>query len=43
MIADTSFLIDIMKSDKEAIKKAEEIEKKGDAISVTAISISSTV
>ena len=39
MIADTSFLIDIMKSDKEAIKKAEEIEKKGDAISVTAISI----
>ena len=27
MIADTSFLIDIMKSDKEAIKKAEEIEK----------------
>ena len=27
MIADTSFLIDIMKSHKEAIKKAEEIEK----------------
>ena len=26
MIADTSFLIDIMKSDKEAIKKAEEID-----------------
>ena len=27
MIADTSFLIDIMKSDNEAIKKAEETEK----------------
>ena len=31
MIADTSFLIDIMKSDKDAIRKAEEIEKKGTA------------
>ena len=39
MIADTSFLIDIMKSDKEAIKKAEEIEKKGNTISITSISI----
>jgi predicted nucleic acid-binding protein len=39
MIADTSFLIDIMKSDKEAIKKAEEIEKKGNTIAVTSISI----
>ncbi len=39
MIADTSFLIDIMKSDKEAIKKAEEIEKKGSTIAVTSISI----
>jgi tRNA(fMet)-specific endonuclease VapC len=28
MIADTSFLIDIMKSDKETIKEAEEIERK---------------
>ena len=39
MIADTSFLIDIMKSDKEAIKKAEEIEKNGNTIAVTSISI----
>jgi Predicted nucleic acid-binding protein, contains PIN domain len=39
MIADTSFLIDIMKSDKEAIKKAEEIENKGSTIAVTSISI----
>ena len=39
MIADTSFLIDIMKSDKEAIKKAEEIEKKGNTIAFTSISI----
>ena len=28
MIADTSFLINTMKSDKEAIKKAEKIEGK---------------
>ena len=39
MIADTSFLIEIMKSDKEAIKKAEEIENKGSTIAVTSISI----
>ncbi len=39
MIADTSFLIDIMKSHKEAIKKAEEIEKNGNTIAVTSISI----
>jgi predicted nucleic acid-binding protein len=39
MIADTSFLIDIMKSDKEAIKKAEEIENRGSTIEVTSISI----
>ena len=39
MIADTSFLIDIMKSNKEAIKKAEEIEKTGNTIAVTSISI----
>jgi predicted nucleic acid-binding protein len=39
MIADTSFLIDIMKSDKEAIKKAEEIERKENTIAVTSISI----
>ena len=39
MIADTSFLIDIMKYDKDAIKKAEEIEKKGNTIAVTSISI----
>ena len=39
MIADTSFLIDIMKSNKEAIKKAEEIENRGSTIEVTSISI----
>ena len=39
MIADTSFLIDIMKSNEEAIKKAEEIEKNGNTIAVTSISI----
>ncbi|MGC8515901.1 MAG: type II toxin-antitoxin system VapC family toxin [Thermoplasmata archaeon] len=39
MIADTSFLVDIMKSNKEAIKKAEEIEKTGSTIAVTSISI----
>ena len=39
MIADTSFIIDIMKSNKEAIKKAEEIEKSGRNIAVTSISI----
>ncbi len=39
MIADTSFLIDIMKSDNEAIKKAEETEKNGSTIAVTSISI----
>ena len=39
MIADTSFLIDIMKYDKDAIKKAEEIEKKGNTIAITSISI----
>jgi len=39
MIADTSFLIDIMKSDKDAIRKAEEIEKKGNTIAVTSITI----
>ena len=39
MIADTSFLIDIMKYDKDAIRKAEEIEKKGNTIAVTSISI----
>ncbi|MGC8506359.1 MAG: type II toxin-antitoxin system VapC family toxin [Thermoplasmata archaeon] len=39
MIADTSFLVDIMKSDKEAIKKAKEIEKTGNTIAVTSISI----
>ena len=39
MIADSSFLIDIMNSDKEAIKKAEEIEKNGNTIAVTSISI----
>jgi tRNA(fMet)-specific endonuclease VapC len=37
MIADTSFLIDIMKSDKEAIKKAEEIENRGTTMAVTSI------
>jgi predicted nucleic acid-binding protein len=39
MIADTSFLIDIMKSNKEAIKKAENIGKNGSTIAVTSISI----
>ena len=39
MIADTSFLIDIMKSNMRAIEKAEEIEKKGITIAVTLISI----
>lgn len=39
MIADTSFIIDIMKSNKEAIEKAEEIEKSGSSIAVTSISI----
>ena len=39
MIADTSFIIDIMKSDKEAIKKAEEIQKNGNTIAVTSISV----
>ena len=39
MIADTSFLIDIMKYDKDAIRKAEEIEKKGNTIAVTSITI----
>ena len=39
MIADTSFIIDIMKSNKEAIEKAEEIEKSGSTIAVTSISI----
>ncbi len=39
MIADTSFLIDIMKSDIRVIEKAEEIEKKGITIAVTSISI----
>lgn len=39
MIADTSFLIDIMKSNKEAIEKAEEIERTGNTIVVTSISI----
>jgi predicted nucleic acid-binding protein len=39
VIADTSFIIDIMKSNKEAIEKAEEIEKSGSSIAVTSISI----
>ncbi|MFG1450354.1 MAG: type II toxin-antitoxin system VapC family toxin [Thermoplasmataceae archaeon] len=39
MIADTSFLVDIMKSDKDAIRKADEIEKTGNTIAVTSISI----
>ncbi len=39
MIADTSFLIDIMKSDKGALKKAEEIENNGNTIVITSISI----
>ncbi len=39
MIADTSFLIDIMKSDKGALKKAEEIENNGNSIVITSISI----
>ncbi|MGP6240239.1 PIN domain-containing protein [Cuniculiplasma sp. SKW4] len=39
MIADTTFIIDIMKSNKEAIEKAEEIEKSGGNIAVTSISI----
>ena len=39
MIADTSFIIDIMKSNKEAIEKAEEIGKSGSTIAVTSISI----
>ena len=39
MIADTSFIIDIMKSDKEAIKKAEDIQKNGNTIAVTSISV----
>jgi uncharacterized protein with PIN domain len=39
MIADTSFLIDIMKSDEEAINKAKDLEKKGVAIMITSISI----
>ena len=39
MIADTSFLIDIMRSDKDAIKKTEEIEKNGNTIAVSSISI----
>jgi tRNA(fMet)-specific endonuclease VapC len=39
VIADTSFIIDIMKSKKEAIEKAEEIEKSGGTIAVTSISI----
>lgn len=34
MIADTSFLIDIMVNDPSAIRKATEIEKRGSAISV---------
>ena len=37
MIADTSFLIDIMKSDKEAIKTADEIENRGTTLAVTSI------
>lgn len=39
MIADTSFLVDIMKSDKDAIRKADEIGKTGNTIAVTSISI----
>ena len=39
MIADTSFIVDIMKSNKEAIEKAEEIGKSGSTIAVTSISI----
>jgi predicted nucleic acid-binding protein len=39
MIADTSFLIDIMKSDEEAINKAKDLKKKGVAIMITSISI----
>jgi predicted nucleic acid-binding protein len=39
MIADTSFLIDIMKSNNSALKKAKEIEKTGNTIAVTSISI----
>jgi len=39
MIADTSFIIDIMRANKEAIKKAEEIERTGSTIAVTSISI----
>lgn len=39
MIADTSFLIDIMKSNNSALKKAEEIERTGNTIVVTSISI----
>ena len=39
MIADTSVIVDIMKSNKEAIEKAEEIGKSGSTIAVTSISI----
>jgi len=39
LIADTSFLIDLMVNDPAAVRKATEIEKKGTAISVCAPTI----
>ncbi|MHB8361114.1 MAG: PIN domain-containing protein [Thermoplasmataceae archaeon] len=39
MIADTSFIIDIMKSDAGAVNKTKDLEKIGVAIMITSISI----
>lgn len=38
MIADTSFIIDVMRGKKESLKKLEEVQKKDESLNTTSIS-----
>ena len=39
MIADTTFLIDVMRGDRSAIEKGEDLERDGVQVSITAVSV----
>lgn len=39
MIADTSFIIDLLRKDEDAIKKAEELESKNRGFSLSSITV----
>lgn len=39
MIADTTFLIDMMRGDSSAVEKGEELERDGVHVSITSVSI----